>query len=340
MTITSQELSGVMAMMPAFATDDAGDIRAKETVHVENLKEGVDNMIRDGAHIIATMGSFGECSTMLMNEFKTLTTVTVEAVNKRVPLFIGCTSPNAREAVEKLEFIRDCGADGALVGVPYYFPLSVENAIQFYHDIADLFPSLGFIAYHNPPLHRVRIPVEAMRKMVEKPNIVAMKDSHRTPIEFMQEIDITRGKMSIFVEQRQLHPYYEWGAAGCWSIDAWMGPWPVLRLWNAVREHDEETAKEIIYGMSSTRSTGPADDMIWRETGHKIAQNMAGYCKPGPLRPPYTHVPDWVMEFQKRRSDRWNELCAKYRPEVERARSAGVPVGATGPSHIAMGEVR
>lgn len=309
-----------MAMMPGFATADAADYRAKSTIDVENLMDGVDRIIRDGVDIIGTMGSFGECSTLLFDEFKTLSAATVEAVNKRVPVFLGCTSPNARETIEKLEFIRDSGADGALVGVPYYFPLSVENGINFYREICEMFPTLGIIGYHNPPLHRIRFPVEAFRQITQNRNMVAMKDSHRTPLEFMQQIDITRGKMSIFVEQRQLYPYALYGAAGCWSIDVWMGPWPVLRLRNAVNDGDEEKAREIIFAMSTTRS-GP-EDMVWRETGHKIAQQLAGYCTPGPLRPPYTKVPDAVVEAQRQRAERWREMCARYQPEVEAAATA------------------
>ena len=64
----------------------------------------------------------------------------VAVVKKRVPLFIGVTSVNSREAVEKIKSIDDSGADGILLGVPYYFPSSLENAIRFYRDIGEMFP--------------------------------------------------------------------------------------------------------------------------------------------------------------------------------------------------------
>jgi len=44
-----------------------------------------------------------------------------------------------------MEYAAKAGAEGVLVGVPYYFPSSVENAIQFYHDLADAFPQLGIM---------------------------------------------------------------------------------------------------------------------------------------------------------------------------------------------------
>ena len=57
--VTASDLHGVMGMMPAFATPDAGDIRATATIDVDNLKTGVDRIINDGIDIItAVLGLF------------------------------------------------------------------------------------------------------------------------------------------------------------------------------------------------------------------------------------------------------------------------------------------
>src|SRR4051794_28784153 len=76
--IGAKDLRGIMAMMPAFTTDDGGQITAKQTVDTARLAAGVDRMIRDGANIITTTGSFGEASNLLANEFEILARATVE----------------------------------------------------------------------------------------------------------------------------------------------------------------------------------------------------------------------------------------------------------------------
>ena len=96
-----------MAMMPAFATDTAADLSATDTVSVERLRAGVERMVRDGANVIATTGSFGECHTLLPAEFRTLAHETAAAVRRRIPLFIGVTSANARETVEKMRVVAE-----------------------------------------------------------------------------------------------------------------------------------------------------------------------------------------------------------------------------------------
>jgi trans-o-hydroxybenzylidenepyruvate hydratase-aldolase len=313
--LSAQDLHGVMAMMPAFATPDAADINATSTIDVANLTAGVDRIIRDGIDVIATTGSFGEFHTLLPDEFATLVRATVEVVNKRVPLFIGCTALNSREAIQKMRVARDAGAEGVLVGVPFYFPSTVENAVRFYQDVAALFPDLAIMIYHNPDLHNVTLPADAFPQLGQIPNVVAMKDSHRDPRAMMRLQEIVGGKISVFVNQLQYYPFAALGAAGCWSIEAWQGPWPLLRLRNAIAAGDTATATEVTLDMSAGGDGPP--DMSWRETARKISIRYAGYCDPGPLRPPFVEIPAAVDERARRRAAYWTELCAKYRPQVE-----------------------
>src|ERR1043166_7295872 len=146
--LSCRDLYGMIGMMPAFTTEDGGDVRARNTINVGELERSVDRAIRDGMDSIAPMATSGECYTLLWEEFTTLTDATVAAVRKRVPVMIGCTSTHTREVLQKMEYAAKAGADGVLVGVPYYFPSSVENAVQFYHDLADAFPEMGVMIYH------------------------------------------------------------------------------------------------------------------------------------------------------------------------------------------------
>ena len=99
--ITASEINGLMAMMPAFATDDAGDPRATATISLPRLEAGLNRMIGDGANVISTTGSFGEFHALSLEEFETITNASAEIVAGRVPLFIGVTSLNTREVVRK-----------------------------------------------------------------------------------------------------------------------------------------------------------------------------------------------------------------------------------------------
>jgi dihydrodipicolinate synthase/N-acetylneuraminate lyase len=310
--LTAQDIGGLMAMMPAFATDDAADMRARNTVDVERLRSGLDRMVRDGADVISTTGSFGECHTLLPHEFTTLARESADVVDRRVPLFIGVTAPNAREVVERMKIVSETRADGVLAGVPYYFPSSLPNAIRFYREIAELFPKLNIMIYHNPALHNVTLTLEVMQELAKIPSVIGMKDSHRDTLTFMRLQKIVAGRISVFCNQLQYVPYAELGARGLWSIDAWMGPWPLFALRDAVARKDWAAAKDIILdiGPKGTRKT----DLSWRETASKIAVRCAGYVDPGPLRPPFLEIPEAVLEAQRKKAEEWKKLCAKYAP--------------------------
>ena len=314
--ITAKDLNGIVAMMPAFTTPDGDSPNAVDTVDTASLSAAVDKIIKDGVNAIATMGSFGEFHALLWKEKKKLVEATIAVTRKRVPVFIGCTTLNTRETMKEAKFAQEAGADGILCGVPFYYPSTVENAVQFYLDLADAFPKMGIALYHNPPLHRITIPIGAFEKLVSRPNIVAMKDSHRSPLDFFKLMNIVKGKMSVFVMQNQLFPYAMYGAAGCWSICAWMGPSPLFHLRDACAAGDWETAKQICIDMSDAyRVPGRPGELFWRENAHKLAVNESGYCYAGPLRPPFRHVPPEIIEHSKQMGANWKKLCAKYPPE-------------------------
>jgi hydratase-aldolase len=317
--VTAKDVGGVMAMMPSFSTKDAGDLNSKNTVDVDSLKAGVDRMINDGIDVITTTGSFGECYNLHWDEYKTLAAAAVDAVNKRVPLFIGATSPNAREVVERLKLVQDIGGDGTLLGVPYYDAQSPDYMADFYSQIAEMFPKLGILIYHNPVNHKVKIPVSVFPRLVQYPNIVGMKDSHRDTREFVRLIEIIRGKISVMTNQAQMFPYYKMGAAGCWSIDAWMGPWPVLHLRNLVRaEKDQEALQVIAEIMSAAGGERPGGN---EGAIAKLPIEFAGYVKPGPARTPIVKFSETTIERAKKKAEGWKKLCDKYRPLVEAERS-------------------
>ena len=312
MKFSATDLGGILAMMPAFATADAGSVDARHTVDVGNLKAAVDRIIGDGIDVIATTGSFGEFHTLLDDEFETLVRATVEAVGDRIPLFIGCTALNSREAVRRATVARQAGAAGIMVGIPFYFPSTIDNALRFIGEVAERFADLAIMLYHNPALHNVTLPSTALPALKLHGNVVAMKDGNREPRDFLA---LTRGEMAdlrIFVTAWQWAAYAPLGAAGFWSYDCWMGPAPLLRLRDVVRKSDMDAAAEITLELYPPLPQPPS--LQWRETLAKIAIRHAGYCDPGPLRPPFVEIPPEVDRAARARAERWLAAVERYRP--------------------------
>ena len=111
---------------------------------------------------------------------------------------------------------------------------------------------------------------------------------------------IVRGKISVFVNQSQLYPYYEMGAAGCWSTEVWMGPWPILYLLEQVRKGDTQKAMEVIEDLSGVGAGKPVPG-----SGNKRPQEFADYCKVGPTRVPFVTFPEAKLAEAKGRAAHW-----------------------------------
>ena len=302
----------MMAMMPAFATPDAADHLASSTVAVDELSRAVDAIIKDGADVIATTGSFGEFHTLLPEEHSTLVRATVEAAAGRAPVIAGCLGTHTREVLARCRSAAEAGADGLLVGVPFYFPSTIDNARVFYQTVASEFPDLAIMIYHNPTLHHVHLTVELLAALArDHSNIVAMKDSHRDPREFGQLIHAIGRRFSVFVAAWQYDSYASLGAAGFWSYDCWMDPAPHLRLRDAVQARDRDLAGRLTITLHPMPQRPPS--LSWRETAAKIAIAKAGYCQPGPLRPPFVVVPEEVISAAEAKAARWRTVAEAIR---------------------------
>lgn len=321
MSYTHEELGGVCAMSPAVATPDAGSMAAFRTIDTDNLTDALDRAIRDGVHMIATLGTFGQVWNLLWEEWQDAVVASIGAVNKRVPLMLGVTTANPREITKRMQFVREQGGEGVLLGLPYYDPLPVRDIPTMYREVAELFPDISIMIYHNPPNHRVHIPVSAFPELVKIPNIVCMKDSHRAPTEFIRLHDVIDGHIAHICNTMQIYPYLEMGAAGIWNHDLWSGPWPVLAAWNAAKAGDVAKTRAVMKDMMGGGGAGRDGD-AGRYGSHTVHE-FAGYINIGPVRPPFAwglrdpEADAKAVERAKQGAERWLALCEKYRPEVE-----------------------
>ena len=210
--------TGVCGMMPAFGTDDAGSLDARDTISLERLADGVEKVIGAGIDSIVATVTSGEFYTLFPEEQDKLIAGAVEQAAGRIPVLAACVTTNTRETIARIERSLQLGVNGIMVGAPYYVPLTAENAVRFFHDVAKAFPGVSMMIYHNPILHRVRLPLESIARILECDNYVAMKDSHRSAQEFDELIELTRSRMSILVHEAQVGLFGKRGASGLWSM--------------------------------------------------------------------------------------------------------------------------
>ena len=97
-----------------------------------------------------------------------------------------------------------------------------------------------------------------------------------------------------------------------------MGQEPVLAQMRALLSNDTETLRKLAADLGWARepikelATDPDLFATYNIQMEKIRIQAAGYCKAGPIRPPYNVMPDQYAVCARENARRWRQLCDKY----------------------------
>jgi hydratase-aldolase len=245
----------------------------------------------------------------------------VQAAGGRVPVFIGVSMLHTRESIARARLAVECGADGIMSGPPMYLPQSMDNALQYYRDLSEAVPDTAIMIYQNPHAFRVTLTPAVFAQLAQIRNIVAVKQTSMEIFNVIGSIKAAKDKLAILVLDQLMYPAMAFGAAGAWSIDVCLGPWPSLALRDACQKEDWEEAARIADQMQAPFTTlglTMEEFQAFQAPWWKMAVDVAGYGRAGPARPPFVHVPDHVTESARRYARRWVGLAEKYRILRER----------------------
>ena len=145
-------------------------------VDEEALRRLIDEQIANGTDGISPCGTTGESTTLSHEEHDRVIEVTVEAVNKRVPVIAGTGSNSTAEAVRLTKHAWKAGADAALMVCPYYNRPTQEGLYRHYRAIAEEVP-IPIVIYNIPGRTGTNLQTETLARLVEIPNIVGVKEA-------------------------------------------------------------------------------------------------------------------------------------------------------------------
>lgn len=163
------QFSGVIPYLVSPINED-GSI--KEQV----LADLCSDLIQKGVSGLTPLGSSGEYAYLSEKQKKRIVEVVVEAANKSVPVIAGVASVSTSSAIEQAKAYRHIGADGIVVVLDSYFPLSENEVRQYFMDIADSV-DVPIIVYTNPNFQRTDLSIETICSIAQHPNIVGLKDA-------------------------------------------------------------------------------------------------------------------------------------------------------------------
>jgi trans-o-hydroxybenzylidenepyruvate hydratase-aldolase len=318
--MTPSDFRGVYAIIPTPAKVGADRWDAVDTVDLAETVRVINRLIADGVHGLIVLGTTGECATLTGGEYEGFVTCVLETVKKRLPTFIGTTALGTHEVVRRTRFAAERGADGILLGLPMWQPLTVDMAVEYYRGISEGFPRLALMVYGNNRAFRFSFPPEFWSRVVDvAPTLIAAKYSR--PKVLLDSLAASKGRVHFLPHDGGLSKFAELSpatTAACWSTAASMGPEPVLEQVRALLAHDTAAMQKIAADLAWARepiaeiTSDPDLFATYNIQMEKIRIEAAGYCKAGPIRPPYNVMPETYAAGARENARRWRQLCEKY----------------------------
>jgi trans-o-hydroxybenzylidenepyruvate hydratase-aldolase len=319
--LTLGDLRGLYAIIPSPATPGADALDATNTVDRAETSRVAEALITDGCNGLIALGTTGECATLTTDEYEEIVETVLTTVNRRVTTFIGTTAMGAHEAVKRIRYARDRGADGILLGLPMWQPCTLEMAVKYYVSVAEMFPDLAIMVYANARAFRFNFSDPAFWEALvpQAPNVIAAKFSR--PKDLMTVLAAAKSKVHFLPHDDAVYAFSQLSpptTTACWSTSASMGPEPARALIDAILNADAARSKtisdDIAWANEPTNVLSSNPDLFasYNIQMEKTRINSAGYCNAGPVRPPYNVFPEDLRLNAVECGRRWKQLREKY----------------------------
>jgi 4-hydroxy-tetrahydrodipicolinate synthase len=150
--------------------------KADMSIDEPALARVIEYVIAGGVEYIVTLGTTGETPTLSREEKIRIARFTIEAVNHRVPVVIGCGGSDTREVIREIEKLPTDQAVAILSASPYYSKPSQEGLYQHYKAIAAASP-IPVLLYNVPGRTARNVDAATILRLAEISNIAGIKEA-------------------------------------------------------------------------------------------------------------------------------------------------------------------
>lgn len=151
-------------------------LSGRDTLDVAGLERLIEHILAGGVHGLFILGTTGEGPSLGYRLRRELIERTCQLVKGRVPVLVGITDTAFVESVNVARWSADAGAEALVVAPPYYLPEGQPELQEYLaHLVAEL--PLPLFLYNMPALTKVTFELETIRRAMDEPRIIGIKDS-------------------------------------------------------------------------------------------------------------------------------------------------------------------
>jgi dihydrodipicolinate synthase/N-acetylneuraminate lyase len=151
-------------------------LRGRDELDLEGLERLVEYILAGGVSGLFILGTTGEGPSLSYRLRRELVERVCRQVNHRVPVLVGITDTAFVESVNLSRHSAEVGADALVVAPPYYLPEGQPELQEYLDHLVPELPRPLFL-YNMPALTKVSFEPETVRRAMNEPRIVGLKDS-------------------------------------------------------------------------------------------------------------------------------------------------------------------
>ena len=166
-------------------------LRARDELDVAGVERLIEHILAGGVSGLFILGTTGEGPSLSYRLRRELITLACRQVRGRVPVLVGITDTAFVESVNLARHAADAGVDALVLAPPYYLPPGQPELQEYLeHLVAEL--PLPLFLYNMPGLTKVQYEMDCLRRAMDIPRIVGLKDSSNNMSYFKDALDLLK----------------------------------------------------------------------------------------------------------------------------------------------------
>jgi len=166
-------------------------LRGRDELDVAGLERLIEHILAGGVAGLFVLGTTGEGPSLSYRLRKELIERTCRQVKGRVPVLVAITDTAFVESVNIACWSADAGADAVVLAPPYYLPEGQPELQEYLDHLVPELP-LPLFLYNMPALTKVSFELETVRRAMDNPRIIGLKDSSGNMIYFHRAVGLLK----------------------------------------------------------------------------------------------------------------------------------------------------
>ncbi len=217
----------------------------KDKLDEQALGDLIEWHIAQGTSAIVPCGTTGESATLEYDEHYRVIEMTIQAVNRRVPVIAGTGANSTSETITMTKKAKTLGADGALLVAPYYNKPTQEGLYRHYKAVAEAV-DIPQVLYNVPGRTAVNMLPQTVARLAEISNIVAIKEATGNMAQVSEVLRICGDRITVLSgDDFTTFPLMLLGGKGTISVSANVAPKDVSDMCGALLAGNIEEARKL-----------------------------------------------------------------------------------------------